>query len=249
MATAGLTAVVRHIRDLAEHSRTGHETDDSLLRAFLSGNDESAFETLVRRHGPMVLRVCRRTLGNAHDAEDALQATFLVLAQNAASIRRRESLANRLYGVAHRMATNARRSASRRHRHEARATTAPVPDPELSAAWKELQKLLDEEITGLPEGLRAPFILFCLESKSYAQAAQQLGIEEGTLRRSCPAQGRAQPCAADTCSSHRPRPSPTCSGWPRCPTCHPATTWRRPSRSPPSATSAAGAGWRWCAGG
>jgi DNA-directed RNA polymerase specialized sigma24 family protein len=88
------------------------QTDGALLRAFLSRNDQVAFEVLLRRHGPMVLRVCQRSLGNVHDAEDALQATFLLLARQAGSIRKRESLAGWLHGVAYRMIQNARRGAA-----------------------------------------------------------------------------------------------------------------------------------------
>jgi RNA polymerase sigma factor (sigma-70 family) len=183
MATAQLGAVLRHIRDLAALPKRSEQTDGALLRAFLAQNDQTALEALLQRHGPMVLRVCRRALGNVHDAEDALQATFLVLAQNAASIRKRESLASWLHGVAYRMATDARRAAARRHRHESRAHSTPARDPVLSAAWRELQMLLDEEIAGLPDGLRAPFVLCCLESLSCAETAQQLGLPETTVRK------------------------------------------------------------------
>ncbi len=181
MATAQLGTVLRHIRGLAADPRINERTDGALLRTFLSGNDPSAFEALLRRHGPMVLRVCRRALGNAHDAEDAFQATFLVLAQKARSIRKREALASWLHGVAYRMATDARRAAARRHRHESRANPTPPRDPALSAAWQELQALLDEEIAALPETLRAPFVACCLENQSCAAAAQQLGLEEAAV--------------------------------------------------------------------
>jgi RNA polymerase sigma factor (sigma-70 family) len=182
MATAQLAAVVRRIRGRVADSKVGEQSDGALLRAYLGHGDQAAFEALLLRHGPMVLRVCRRALGNTHDAEDALQATFLVLAQKAASIRKRESLVSWLHGVAYRMATNAKRAAARRHKHESRANPPQPPDPALCASWQELQALLDEEVAGLPETLRAPFILCCLEGKSYAEAAGELGLQEGTIR-------------------------------------------------------------------
>lgn len=182
MAMAQLGAVVRHVRELAQDKRLGEQSDGELLRVFLSGNDPTAFEALMRRHGPMVLRVCRRTLGDAHEAEDALQATFLVLARKAASVRRRGSLASWLHGVAYRMAKHAKRAATRRHQHESEAATDRPQNPALVAAWRELQTLLDEEIDGLAEGLRAAFVCCCLENRSCAEAAQQLGLRESTVR-------------------------------------------------------------------
>jgi RNA polymerase sigma factor (sigma-70 family) len=182
MATAQLGAVFRHIRSLSAAPEWSEQTDGALLHGFLSSQDQAAFESLLRRHGPMVLRVCRRTLRHAHDAEDAFQATFLVLAQQAASIRKRESLASWLYGVAYRMATHAKRAAARRHTHEARVRPTRQPDPALGAAWQELQALLDEEIARLPEALRAAFVCCCLENKSCAEAAHQLGLGESTVR-------------------------------------------------------------------
>jgi RNA polymerase sigma factor (sigma-70 family) len=181
MATIQAGTVLRHIRNLAAGRKIGEQSDGALLRAFLSGNDQAAFEALLLRHGPMVLRVCRRVLGNAHDAEDAFQATFLVLAQKAASIRKRGSLASWLHGVAHRMAANLRRAAARQRKHESRAKTTPLPDPALCAAWRELQLLLDEEIGGLPEALRGPFVLCCVQNQTCAEAARQLGLQEGTV--------------------------------------------------------------------
>jgi len=176
MATAQLATVIQRIRRLA-----GDQSDGDLLRAFLSANDPSAFEALMRRHGPMVLRVCQRALGNTHDAEDAFQATFLVLARQAHSIRKSESLASWLHGVGYRMATHARRAAARRHKHEMRVRPNQGCDVALSAAWQEIQTLLDEEIRGLPEILRVPFISCCLENKSCAETARELGVKEGTV--------------------------------------------------------------------
>lgn len=109
MATGQLRAVGRHILNAVADPTLLGQTDGALLRAFLDRNDQPSFEALVRRHGAMVLRVGLRALRNVHDAEDALQATFLVLAQQAASIRKRESLASWLHGVAYRMATRQRR--------------------------------------------------------------------------------------------------------------------------------------------
>src|SRR5262249_51204692 len=131
--------------------------------------------------GPMVLRVCRRVLGHEQDAEDAFQATFLVLARQAASIRKRKSLASWLHGVAYCMANNARRAAARRRKHERQAIPAQPTDPALTVAWQELQTLLDEEVERLPENLRGPFILCCLENRKASEVARQLGLEEGTI--------------------------------------------------------------------
>src|SRR5437879_7898049 len=103
-----MTHLVRYLRAVALREGGDRHTDAELLEAFLSRHDEAAFETLLRRHGPMVLGVCRRTLGNAHDAKDAFQATFLVLVRKASTIRPREMVGNWLYGVACRTATKAR---------------------------------------------------------------------------------------------------------------------------------------------
>ncbi len=181
MPTAQLGAVLRHIRNLAADSKGKLQTDGELLRSFLARKDQGAFETMVRRHGPMVLQVCRRVLGNLHDAEDAFQATFLVLAQQVVSIRKRESLASWLHGVAYRMATNARRAAARRRKHEQQARLVRPRDPATRAAWQEIQVALDEEIQRLPAIYREPFVLCCLEHKSCAEAASRLSQKEGAV--------------------------------------------------------------------
>jgi RNA polymerase sigma factor (sigma-70 family) len=181
MAAAQLEAGVRCIRNLAANRTLNDSTDGALLRAFLDRNDQSAFEALLRRHGAMVLRLCRRLLRQEQDAEDVFQATFLTLAQQAHSIRKKESLASWLHEVAYRMATHAHRAAARRRRHESQADMGQPPDPALSAAWREIQVLLDEEIERLPETLRAAFVPCCLENKSCAEAANQLGVQEATV--------------------------------------------------------------------
>ena len=181
MATTPPGAILRHIRNLAAGQKRNEQTDRDLLRAFLTANDQPSFEILVRRHGTMVLRVCRRVLGQEQDAEDAFQATFLVLARQAASIRKRTSLASWLHGVAYRMATNAGRAAARRRKHQRQAVPKTPADPALTAAWQEIQVLLDEEVERLPETVRGPFVLCCLENRSGPEVARQLGLEEGTL--------------------------------------------------------------------
>jgi DNA-directed RNA polymerase specialized sigma24 family protein len=116
MATARLDTLLQHIHKLAGGSRSAQCSDRQLLDNFAFRRDQSAFSAMLSRHGPMVLRVCRRVLHNEHDAEDAFQATFLVLARNAASIRKREALAGWLHGVAFRTAMKARRGAEARAR-------------------------------------------------------------------------------------------------------------------------------------
>src|SRR6266511_947660 len=118
MPTGQLSDVLHCLRGATCPRDGGERTDGELLEAFLTRRDEAAFAGLVWRHGPMVLGVCRRVLRNAHDAEDAFQASFLVLARKAGSIKRRELLANWLYGVAHRTALATRSAALRRQRRE-----------------------------------------------------------------------------------------------------------------------------------
>jgi RNA polymerase sigma factor (sigma-70 family) len=155
-------------------------TDAQLLERFLARREESAFEELVRRHGPMVLGVCRRVLGEPHDAEDAFQATFLVFVRRAADIVPRSRVGPWLYGVARRTALKARSSAARRRRAEQQAGhNRPVTTPASPA--DDLRPLLDEELGRLPEKYCAPLVLCLLEGKSRREAAGLLGWSEGTL--------------------------------------------------------------------
>lgn len=181
MATATLGVVLHRAMQLG-HALTEQRTDGELLRAFLDATDRDAFEKIVRRHGPTVLRVCRRTLGCASDADDAFQATFLLLARRPASIRKRESLAGWLYGVAYRMATDIRRAADRRRKHEQKAKVAQSADPALTAAWREIQSVLEEEIANLPDTYREPFVLCCLENLSTSEVATRLRRDETVVR-------------------------------------------------------------------
>src|SRR5947209_6499381 len=162
MATAQLGTLMRHLKGLAA-GRPG--TDRQLLDAFAAHRDEGAFAGLVERHGPMVLRVCRRVLGHEQDAEDAFQATFLVLARNTEAIRRREALASWLYGVAYRTAMKAKRGAARRRNHEARLRDR-MPPAAASPTWDDVQAVLDEEVQRLPESFRSAFVLCVLDGKT-----------------------------------------------------------------------------------
>jgi RNA polymerase sigma factor (sigma-70 family) len=156
-------------------------TDRQLLERFTRQQDEAAFTALVRRHGPMVLGVCRRVLDNAHDAEDAFQATFLVLVRRASSIGRPDLLANWLYGVAYRTAKKARANALRRRAHERLAALMPRAEPLVDAAWQDLRTLLDEELHRLPDKYRAPLVLCYLEGKTNEEAARHLGWPPGSM--------------------------------------------------------------------
>jgi RNA polymerase sigma factor (sigma-70 family) len=164
-------------------------TDADLLEDYVTRLDEAAFEALVRRHGAMVLGVCRRLLGELHDAEDVFQATFLVLVRKAESVRPRENLASWLYGVAYHAAQKARALATRRR---AREKHMPPPEPETVAQglWDDLLPLLDRELSCLPPNYRLPLVLHHLESRSRSEVARQLGLPDGTVA-SRLARGRA----------------------------------------------------------
>ncbi len=175
-------SVLRHLRRAALLGDGGGMTDGQLLECFVTRRDEAAFEALVRRHGSMVLGVCRRVLRHPQDAEDAFQAAFLVLARKAASIRQRELLGNWLYGVAYRTALDARTAAARRRAHERQVSEMPEPEARESAdIGDDLRPLLDQELHRLPERYRVPVVLCDLEGRTRREAARQLGVPEGTL--------------------------------------------------------------------
>jgi RNA polymerase sigma factor (sigma-70 family) len=181
---AGLLGQIHRLWDLGTFAGL---TDAQLLARFAAGSDdgaELAFEALVERHGPMVFRVCRGVLRDEHAAEDAFQATFLVLAKKARSLWVKDSLGSWLHGVAHRVAARARSEAARRRRHEQQLAEAhgptleTMPDHSRSEAWA----ILSEEIARLPEAYRAPVVLCYLEAMSYQAAAVSLGLTEGRVR-------------------------------------------------------------------
>jgi RNA polymerase sigma factor (sigma-70 family) len=155
-------------------------TDSELLTRFLTSRDEAAFALLVRRHGPLVLSVCRRVLRQEQDAEDAFQATFLVLARRAAAVRKREALASFLYGVAYRTALEARAVQARRQAREKQVEELPHPAVEAEEPhdWRHL---LDRELDRLPEKYRSAIVLCDLQGLPRKEAARRLGVPEGTL--------------------------------------------------------------------
>jgi RNA polymerase sigma factor (sigma-70 family) len=170
-----------HLRQLV--ARPGDETSDrELLRRFGTHRDEAAFAEIVRRHGPMVLRVCRRVLHGGPDADDVCQAAFLLLAQQAMSARWHESVAGWLFQTAYRLSLKARTAARRRSRREALARTPPPADPLADLSARELQAVLDEELNRLPEKYRAPILLCCLEGRSRDEAARCLNWPLATVK-------------------------------------------------------------------
>jgi RNA polymerase sigma factor (sigma-70 family) len=173
-----MRTVIRHLRAAVLLHRGDGPTDGQLLELFLARRDEVAFEALLRRHGPMVQGVCRRVLRKVHDAEDAFQATFLVLARKAACIQPRERVGNWLYGVAYRTAMKARTMNAKRHTKEKQARPAHQVGSE---APEELLEQLDHELIRLPDKYRVPVIFCELEDKSRKEVARLLGVPEGTL--------------------------------------------------------------------
>jgi RNA polymerase sigma factor (sigma-70 family) len=172
--------VLPHLCRLIGPRPGGECSDGELLERFLGRRDAAAFADLVRRHGPMVLGVCRRVLRDFHDAEDAFQATFLVLARKARSVGRREALGSWLYGVACRVALKARAQAARRRKHEGRAANGAEPRSAPEAAWDDVRPILDEEVSRLPDKYRRPVVLCYFEGKTYREAARLLGLPAGT---------------------------------------------------------------------
>ncbi len=156
-------------------------TDGQLLERFLHEGDETAFTMLLRRHGPMVLGVCRRVLRDRHEAEDAFQATFLLLVRKAGSLRQPDRLGPWLHGVAHRTALKARARAGRRPQCGQSPEDWPAPVSPNDLVWRDLRPVLDDAIRRLPPKYRVPFVLCYLEGMTNAQAARHLGCPPGTI--------------------------------------------------------------------
>jgi RNA polymerase sigma factor (sigma-70 family) len=183
MATTQSGIVLRHLRQLVRANDAGALPDQHLLDRFVRGREEAAFTALVRRHGPLVLGVCRRVLHQEQDAEDVFQATFLVLARKAGAIGNRASVGSWLYRVAYHMALKARKQAATRHKREARAARPDEADPLAEVTGRELLAVLDAELDELPQSRREPLVLCYLQGLTRDEAARQLGCSESTLKR------------------------------------------------------------------
>src|SRR5262249_43256570 len=182
MSAASLS---RWLRDLGNAVFTqGAETwsDAQLLRCFVTGGPEGAFATLVQRHGPMVWHLCRSMVHDPQDAEDAFQATFLVLVQKGRSIRGPELLGNWLYGVAYRVAARARARAACRRARETRGSEMSAAKGREDVGLRESQPIVHEELQRLPEKYRAPLLLGYFQGKTSAEAARLLGWPVGTVK-------------------------------------------------------------------
>ncbi len=170
--------MIRDIQTLFDGGAIGGWSDGQLLERFVADRNEAVFEVILRRHGPMVWGVCRRILHDHHDAEEAFQATFLVLARKAASVIPRERVGPWLHGVASRTAAKARTTRARRHAREARY---PAPPAVVEPTRDDRLDQLDRELGRLPAKYRVPIVLCELEGKSHREAADELGWPIGTV--------------------------------------------------------------------
>ncbi len=181
MSNAPLQRVANYLCKLSSRHLAETMSDRELLERFIAGQDEAALAAIVARHGRLVRAVCRRVLRQDADADDAFQATFLILLRKAGSIGKRESLASWLHGVAHRVSLRAKAELNREHRLARLNLHQSSSDGMQPIFLRELEHHLDQAVRSLPERYRASFILCCMHGKSYAQAARLLGCAEGTV--------------------------------------------------------------------
>jgi RNA polymerase sigma factor (sigma-70 family) len=178
MANLAVNRIIHHFRNAVLTGDRSGLSDGELLNCFLTQGDEAAFAALVRRYSPMVLGACQRVLRNRHDAEDAFQATFLVLVRKGSSIVPRDRVGNWLYGVAYRTALEARKVAAKRRLKE---RTMPRTEAVPGDVTPDLTEVLDQELEKLPDKYRAPLVLCDLQGKTRKEAARHLGCPEGTV--------------------------------------------------------------------
>jgi RNA polymerase sigma factor (sigma-70 family) len=178
---ASLTSVLRHLRRVVVRGCAGGLSDAELLRRFAAQRDEAAFEVLVWRHGPMVLNVAHRVLRDLDDAEDVLQATFLVLVRQARSVRRGGALGGWLYRVAYRTALRAREQRAKRSSCSVNVEDVPAPPAGGDEPWRDVWPVLDEELQRLPDKYRTPLVLSYLRGLTNREIAAELGCPPGTV--------------------------------------------------------------------
>jgi RNA polymerase sigma factor (sigma-70 family) len=181
MSTGAAGTILGHIRRVIEAEAVKGLTDAELLRRYVAERDESAFAAILGRHGRLVWRVCRLASPREEDAEDAFQATFLVLARRPGAVRKAGSVGSWLYGVAHRLAVRAGQRARKRQARERLAAAREPAEACGDLAWREVQSVLDEEVRRLPEKYRTPFVLCLLEGRTREDAAWEIGCAEGTV--------------------------------------------------------------------
>jgi RNA polymerase sigma factor (sigma-70 family) len=181
MAATPISEVLDYLREALVPHQERDQTDGQLLAAFVEQRDEAAIAALVQRHAAMVWGVCRRVLRNQHDAEDAFQATFLVLVRRAVAIASPELLAGWLHGVALKTASKARAMAAKRRSRERQVTSMPEPEARPPAGLDDPLTLLDGELGRLPVRYRTAVVLCDLEGCTRKEAALQLGVPEGTV--------------------------------------------------------------------
>ena len=190
MSNPSLAALLKHLRKLVSARTPSERPDEQLLQRFIAERDEGAFAALLQRHGLMVLNVCCRVLGRAEDVEDAFQATFLVLARKAASIRKPGAIGSWLHGVAYRIAKQVRAAGIPNMLGDRGDQPAPQAEPHAELTWRDVRRVLDEELQRLPSRYREPLVLCYLEDRTQDEAAKQLDWSKSTLRRRLQ-QGRA----------------------------------------------------------
>jgi RNA polymerase sigma factor (sigma-70 family) len=183
MAGGQLRGLGQYVRKILGSAGSETLPDGQLLERYVELRDEAAFADLVRRYGPLVLGVCQRVLQDEHAAEDAFQATFLVLVRKAETLDRRGSIGNWLYAVAFRTAVKARARAAQRRAREKQALERSVAQPLGDPVWNELRPVIDEELNRLPEKYRAPLVLSYLEGKTNLEVARELGWPAGSVSR------------------------------------------------------------------
>src|SRR5262249_28004530 len=181
MATQALAEVLRYIHCLASDHFVD-ASDGKLIEQFITQRDELAFAAILQRHGPLVFGVCRQVLDNPHDAEDAFQATFLVLSAKANVIRKREAPAAWLHRVDLNIARTAKSSMALRRVHERQAVPMSQTSPVDEVALRDWRPLIHEEVDRLPEKYRVGVVLCYLEGKTHEEAGRQLGWPLGTVK-------------------------------------------------------------------